>query len=349
MIDIELEDASYVSRCSFINWLELENKTIFITGATGSIGRQIVYALVARNRYFSSNIKIIVISRSIKKAKLIFEGLDGIIYYEGDILDGIRVKENIDYIIHCANVTSSSFYINNPVETIDIGYIGTRNVLSLAKQKKVNKFLFLSSKEIYGVYNDEFIKADEDDLGALNPLDIRNGYPISKKLSECLTISYANEYDLNVSIARLSSVFGGGINDGDNRVLLQFGRSILKDRKIYLHTKGESVETFCYISDAVTALLLILTKGENKIAYNVCNPVMTKSIFDLANDIKEYYGDIEIVLPDEDLTKKLGYSNKKRLDLSIEKLLGIGWKCNTDFKTGFDRLIYIIKESENTI
>ncbi len=75
-------------------------------------------------------------------------------------------------------------------------------------------------------------------------------------MCENMCVAYAKQYDLPVSIARLSQTFGAGILQTENRVFAQFARSAIRGEKIVLHTLGKSEGNYCYTRDTVKALIL---------------------------------------------------------------------------------------------
>ena len=132
---------------------KLENSTVFVTGATGLIGSQIVRTLACFNRLKQSNISIIAFARSTTKAEKVFGSLlsrGDVKVCIGDVNDRITVDGKVDYIIHGASATSSKYFVSNPVETIQTAMNGTTHILEFAKEKTVKGMVYLSSLEVYG-------------------------------------------------------------------------------------------------------------------------------------------------------------------------------------------------------
>lgn len=160
-------------------------------------------------------------------------------FVQGSIEEIPEIKENIDYIIHCASPTASSFFIEYPVETIKTAVQGTINVLELAKEKKIKGMVYLSSMELYGkIEKDEFVS--ESELGYIDPLNIRSCYPESKRMCENLCACYAAEYEVPVYQVRLAQTFGPGISYEDKRVFAMMARKAIEGKDIILQTKGTS-------------------------------------------------------------------------------------------------------------
>lgn len=250
------------------------------------------------------------------------------------------VGYTVDYIVHCANSTSSKFYVEKPVENINTAYIGTNNILRFAKDNQVKSVVYLSSLESYGtIYNDQEI--NEDIMGYLTPTDVRSSYSLGKRATECLCHCYAKEYGVPVKIARLTQTFGAGVSLEDNRVFAQFAKSIILGEDIVLHTKGESSKPYCYTIDAINALLYLLLEGKDGEAYNVANSDTYISIFCMAQFLVENYNPrCKTVI---ELNDNMGYAPVTHLNLNTDKLKSLGWKPHYGLKEMYSQLINYYK------
>ena len=316
------EDLKYIANYS-LPYEEMKGTTVLVTGATGLIGVSIVRALVA-----IGDIKVIAHVRNREKAEEIYGALlqKNVELYVDDITKEINVSENIDYIFHCASITTSKTMIEKPVETICTSVEGTKNILELAKNKKSKSVIYVSSMEMYGAFNNLNHDVTEKDLGYVDNLKIRSNYPESKRLCENMCIAYMSEYNIPVKIARLAQTFGAGILPGENRVFAQFAKSAIKGEDIVLHTKGISEGNYCYTRDCITGLLTILLKGKNGEAYNVSNPESHITIADMAYMVADKIaeGRIKVVfdIPSEN---KFGYAADTKMKLNSSKLQALGW------------------------
>ena len=108
------DDLEYISNYN-LPYENLKGHTVLVTGATGLIGFHLIKAFLT-----IGDIKIIALIRNINKAKEIYtkEEMQHISFVIGDIVEKINIDVQIDYIFHCAAVTTSKTMINNPVETI---------------------------------------------------------------------------------------------------------------------------------------------------------------------------------------------------------------------------------------
>ena len=330
------EDLKYIANYS-LPYEEMKETTVLVTGATGLIGVSIVRALVA-----IGDIKVIAHVRNREKAEEIYGALlqKNVELYVDDITKEINVSEDIDYIFHCASITTSKTMIEKPVETICTSVEGTKNILELAKNKKSKSVIYVSSMEMYGAFNNLNHDVTEKDLGYVDNLKIRSNYPESKRLCENMCIAYMSEYNIPVKIARLAQTFGAGILPGGNRVFAQFAKSAIKGEDIVLHTKGMSEGNYCYTRDCITGLLTILLKGKNGEAYNVSNPESHITIADMAYMVADKIaeGRIKVVfdIPSEN---KFGYAADTKMKLNSSKLQALGWKPEIGLEEAYKRMI----------
>ena len=323
----------YADAIEFADQFELSElfrfKTILITGSTGLIGSVMIRCLLALNHRKNIGCKIVAIVRNLAKARQMFEDVfDEIIFYQIDLQDLNKAvfEQKIDYVVHLANPTASSFFVQYPVETINTILSGTSAVLEFVRNNAVSAMVYASSIEVYGSNDtDEWI--NEEFQGYVNPVDVRSSYSLGKRAAECLCHSFSEEYAIKVVIARLTQTFGAGINSSENRVFAQFARSIINNQDIILHTDGKSSKPYCYTTDAVSALLYLLILGKAGQAYNIANPYSYVSISDLAELFREEFNrNIKVV---HNLDEGHGYAPYTKLRLSTEKLVQLGWvpKC----------------------
>ena len=306
--------------------------TYFITGATGLIGGNLIRKIVQSKEYMTGHCRIVTLVRNVKRFQSMFQDIDcsNIQLVEGDLCQSAwceQIPENVDYIIHGAAPTASSYMISNPVETADCIVLGTRNVLGFAKQKQVKSMVFLSSMEVYGSVSDIGRNRKEEELGEIALYGARSSYPLGKRMAEHYCHIFAKEYLVPVRIARLAQTFGKGVKAEDNRVYMQFARSVVEDRDIVLKTDGTSMGNYCAIEDVVEAIFTILEKGASGEVYNVVNESNTMMICEMAHlvakDVAGGVVDVRIELEDPG---KTGFAPVTELRMSSKKLRGLGWK-----------------------
>lgn len=318
---------------------ELFNATFLITGATGLIGSTLINCLLALNK----GIEIIAPVRNKAKAENLFGYSNCIKIIECDIVTyDYESLGGVDYVIHCAAPTSSKFFVESPVETSRTIYEGTCALLEYARKMPVKSFVYLSSLEVYGRICDDSVYVTEEVQGDLEIMGVRSSYPMAKRATENLCCLYCSEYGVPVKVARLTQTTGAGISEDDNRIIAQFARLAAEGKDIVLHTSGESARPYCYLTDAVSAILYILLKGKSAEAYNVANEDTYISAKDMAYYLANHFNPSISVLIHLDNT--MGYAPVTKLRLSAQKLRELGWKPKYGLKEIFSKLIDSLKE-----
>lgn len=323
-MSILMDDYQKVNDVDFINWDLLKNKTIFLTGATGLVGAAIVNTLNYINAQRNLNLHILALVRNKARAEERFNAIsdDFLQFVVGTVEDMPSFSEDVDFIIHGASQTASKEFVVHAVETIDTAIMGTKKVLELAREKKPTSVVYLSSMEVYG-YPEKGHKVKEHEIGSFTPLILRNSYPIGKITCETMCCAYAKEYGVPAKIVRLTQTFGPGVNYNDTRIFAYFGRCVKEKTDIILKTKGETERCYLYTSDAVTAILTVLLKGENGNAYNAANEETYCSIAEMAEKVAKE-GGIKVVY-DIQPPEKNGFPETLYMYLDTEALKNLGW------------------------
>ena len=342
MNSILSEDIDTILKSDLIDWNKLKNKRILITGATGLICSIIVKTLSRKNDIDNFNINMYLLVRDIKKAKKIFENKEYIHYIETNIEEFNIEELNVDYIIHGASPTKSKYFIEKPVETLNTILNGTKNILQVAKQSKIESMIYLSSMEMYGTIDDNNVT--EDMLGYINPLDTRSSYSEGKRTSELYCFSYYKEYNIPVKIARIAQTFGAGISSDESRVYKMFADAVLDKKDIILKSNGSTIINYNYTTDAVIGIIYILLNGKSGEAYNLVGEKTNMTILDSAKWLAKEFGnnkiDVKIQIPEE----QSGFAPNNKMILSNQKLKELGWKSQYNIKQGYERLLKYLEE-----
>ena len=325
---------------------ELEGKTIAITGSTGLLGACMVHCLLALKAQRGVNLHVVAVARNMEKAVRLFgEEREELSYYPYDFssTEPFQPKRKVDYLFHFAAPTASKDFVEKPVETMNTVYMGMQNILNYAEQAKLESLVLASTLEVYGTITDDSTPLTEDKQGYLDPMATRSSYPLAKRAAEGLCHNYAVEKQVKVKVARLAQTFGAGVSKQDNRVFAQFARSVIHNEDIILHTTGELSRCYCYTTDAISAMLYILLKGEDGTAYNVANEATYISILQMAELVAETFNPdhVHVVI---EMQEGLGYSPTTKLRLDTQRIQSLGWTPYYNMKDMFGRLIASMKE-----
>ena len=304
----------------------VRGKRFFVTGATGLIGKSVAAYLL------QNGAEVLALTR---------RPVENLNYLLGTVEDLPEIPGEIDYIIHGASATASAYFVEHPAETIETAVLGTRNVLELAREKRVKGLAYLSSMEVYG-YPEKGHKVTEAEVAGFDPTVPRNCYPISKQLCESMCCAYAKEHDVPTKIVRLTQTFGPGVVYDDKRVFAEFARCAIEKKDIVLKTKGETERSYLYTEDAVRAILTVLIKGKTGVAYNAANAETYCSIAEMADLVAHEYG-IRVRYEPDDIAK-YGYANTLYMDLDVSKLEALGWSAKTGLKEAIEKTIGEMKK-----
>lgn len=297
------------------------NSTRFlITGATGLIGSALVRHLMSHY----DGVEFVLPVRNKPKADTLFGADIRASIVECDLLTtDFEFAQEVDYIVHCAAPTDSRFFVEHSVETYNAVFLPSLHLLEYAARHEIRGFVYLSSLEVYGTVADDREPLNEDNLGNINQTSPRSSYPLAKRTIEHLCALYAHQYQVPVSIARLTQTTGAGVPFDDSRVINAFCRAALQNDNIILHTSGESSRPYCHLSDVLSAILILLKKGTMGETYNVANESTYISAHDLALFIKEHLNpDINVKM---DLKKDVPYAPLTHIRMSTFKLQSLGW------------------------
>ncbi len=337
------EDLDILCHTQCIDWEKFHNKHILVTGGTGLIGSTLIKALLYASKVRGLNLHIHALVRNFDKAFKIFGGENNNLELIIGTLESLpEIFCSIDYIIHGANPTASLYFVKQPVETIQIAVDGTFKLLTLAREKGVKSFVYLSSMEVYGAPLDDKMIPETQGC-TLDSMAIRSCYPIAKRLCENLCASFASEYNVPTKVVRLAQTFGPGVAKDDARVFAEFARDAIENRDIILQTDGSSKRMYLYTADAVSAILTILLRGKSGCAYNAANPETYCSIREMAelvaSEIANNKISVRVLNNRNSAAQKYPPSHHLRLD--SQKLLYLGWQPRRDLKEMYLRMLYV--------
>ena len=326
-----------------LDWDKLRNKSIMLSGATGLVGRFFVDLIMKKNENDELNCKIIALCRNKEKALDMFNGYDDKLFniFEQDVINPIEYSGSVDFVIHAASNTHPVQYATDPIGTIKTNLYGTDNLLKYSKDNSVKKFLLISSFEVYGKVNDNK-KMAENDFGIVDCTVLRSCYPESKRLSENLSIAYSVQEGVNVSIVRLSRVFGPTMLLSSSLATSQFIKNAINGEDIVLKSDGKQFYSYNYVGDAVTAILTVLLYGKDREAYNVADDAYDLSLGGFAQLVSNYNNNKVIFsLPNE--IEKKGFSNSIMSVLDGSKIKELGWEPMGTLENDINDTINAIK------
>jgi dTDP-glucose 4,6-dehydratase len=189
-------------------------------------------------------------------------------FHHHDVTVAFETGDNIDGVLHLASPASPKDYIEHPIETLEAGSLGTRNMLELARRHNAT-FLVTSTSECYGDPLEHPQK--ETYWGNVNPVGARSCYDESKRFAEALTMAYHRVYGLRTNIARIFNTYGPRMQLNDGRVVPAFLDQALQGRPVTVFGDGSQTRSFCYVTDLVDGLCRLMLSGE-RYPVNLGNP-----------------------------------------------------------------------------
>ena len=330
MTELEFEDIKTIAELPY-DWEKLNGKTIMISGGTGFIGTFVSDVIRYRNEKYSSNIHVVSLSRHDGESD------DTVQRIAADITQSIRYEGNVDFILHLASNTHPAQYAADPVGTITTNIIGCNNLLKLAVEKKIERFLLASSNEIYGQGTET--PMDEKYSGYIDCNAARSGYNESKRTCEALCQSYNSQYGVDVVIARLTRTVGAD-HKKDTKAMSQFMERAVNGEDIILKSKGNQRYSFCYVADTASGIFKVLLDGESGEAYNVSDDDEGKTLGEYAEFMAELAGKKVIY----EIENNASVSKATYALMSTEKIKKIGWKPMYTVSDGLRRAYRIYKE-----
>ncbi len=260
-------------------------KNILITGCAGFIGENLSKKLLKTsnvigidNFYSSSKQKI----NDLKKH-------DNFKFFEHNIIEPFDLDDKVDIIYNLACPASPPIYQKDPIYTLKTNFIGTMNLLELAR-KKSSIFIQASTSEVYG--DPEKHPQQETYFGNVNTVGLRSCYDEGKRVAETLCNDYSQKYSLDTRIIRIFNTYGPGMDINDGRVISNFLVNIIKNTPLEIYGNGNQTRSFCYIDDLLEGLIRA-SKIKFDYPINLGNDKEI-SLNQLVNLLKDKFGKLKV-------------------------------------------------------
>lgn len=326
-----------------------EGKSFLITGAGGFLGKYMVLLL----KYLNDNVldkpaTAILLDNYVTGYNSNLTSDENLTFIKHNVIEPFSTSTSIDYLIHAAGIASPVYYTRFPIETMDVGTLGTRNMLELAREKKVKSFLFTSSSEVYGDPDHKYVPTPETYNGNVSIIGPRACYDESKRFGETMCVTFWKTYNIPVKIVRPFNVYGPGIRQDDYRVLPNYIEHALRHEPLPVHGDGSNTRAFCYINDSIEMIFKLLFSDANGESFNIGNPYEEKSVLDLAKLVAELMPfKVDIAYTGPPLAVYANSDPKRRCP-DISKLQSaVDFKPKYDLRTGIQRTIQWYQEEYN--
>ncbi|KGG00341.1 MULTISPECIES: UDP-glucuronic acid decarboxylase family protein [Prochlorococcus] len=249
-----------------------------------------------------------------------------------DITEPILVE--VDRIWHLACPASPIQYQSNPIKTAKTSFLGTYNMLGLARRTRARIFL-ASTSEIYG--DPKVHPQPESYRGNVNTTGTRSCYDEGKRIAETLCFDYQRMHSTEIRVGRIFNTFGPRMLRDDGRVISNFIVQALEGNPLTIYGDGNQTRSFCYVSDLIEGIYEFMN-SEFSGPINLGNPDEF-TIIDLAKKVIEKTNpslEIEFKeLPEDD-------PKRRRPDIKLAKEI-INWEPKINLSEGLDKTIEYFK------
>ena len=247
-----------------------------------------------------------------------------------DITEPIMLE--VDRIWHLACPASPKHYQSNPIKTAKTSFLGTYNMLGLAKRNRA-RILFTSTSEVYG--DPKIHPQPETYKGNVNNIGIRSCYDEGKRIAETLCFDYKRVHNLDIRVVRIFNTYGPRMQPDDGRVISNFIVQALRKMPLTIYGEGKQSRSFCYVSDMINGFLKCMNN-------DFCGPINIGNpeeftILEVADLIKKILSDdtkyVFKDLPQDDPRQRkpdISLANKK-IDWFPEISLIDGLKPTIDY------------------
>lgn len=325
-------------------WGRLSGRDVLVTGASGMIGSVLTDVLM--NKASEYDFHVIAMSRDMDRLKDTFPHHSERLKLVSHDVNLPMEDISCDTVFHCASNTHPMAYSTDPIGTITTNVIGLKNLLDMMSEVGDGRFVFASSVEIYGENRGDVEAFDESYCGYIDCSSLRSGYNESKRVGEALCHAYGSQKGLDFVIPRLSRVYGPSVRPDDSKAMSQFLFKAVSGQDIVLKSKGTQLFSYCYVMDAVDAMLHLFFNGISGEAYNVSGKDSDITLLSLVRRISEIAGvDVVFDIPDE--TESRGYSKATKAVLDISKIRSTGWGPTYTLDEGLLRTIDDLSSMNN--
>lgn len=300
---------------------------VLVTGGAGFIGSHIVERLIKEGN------SVTVMDTLLRGNKLTKDTFNAVQFIEKDVRDEIAVNnamKNVDVVFHLAAVLGVDVVADNPVETMEVETIGTRNIARAALRNDVQKILYASTSGIYGH------SAMEQAVNEEVMVDPRTSYAMAKRYNEIYLAALNEEKGINTVSLRFFNVYGPR---QDNRMVIpRFIEQAKTGNPITVFGDGKQTRDFTYIDDTTEACIRLMEKSNGAQIFNIANE-KEGCIEELAATIKDMTQSNSEIKYLEAPTKRYDYEVGRRVGSSEKLKNAVGYKPDTTLAQGLDRIL----------
>jgi dTDP-glucose 4,6-dehydratase len=305
-------------------------KRVLVTGGAGFIGSWLIKHLLRTHPDWSVvNLDVLDYAGNLDNLSTV-DHLPNYQFVHGDIRDADlvnRLMGNMDVCLNVAAQTHVDRSIAGPEAFVSTNVMGTMTLLEAARQAGIEKFVQISTDEVYGSLGPTGLFTEE------TPLDPSSPYSSSKAGADLLALSYHRTYGLPVCITRCSNNYGP--NQYPEKLIPFFIMQASQNQPVPVYGDGKNVRDWIYVEDHNRAIEAVLLKGEPGQVYNIgasnewSNLDITHAVLDHLNKPRTLIKYVE---------DRLGHDRRYAID-SHKTQTQLGWAPQKSFKQGLAETI----------
>ena len=305
-------------------------KRNLITGGAGFLGSHLV------DRLMESGEEVICLDNYFTGRKSNIQQWIGHPKFElirHDVTEPIKLE--VDRIWHLACPASPIHYQYNPIKTAKTSFLGTYNMLGLARRVGA-RFLLASTSEVYG--DPEIHPQPESYRGCVNTIGPRSCYDEGKRIAETLCFDYKRMHNTEIRVMRIFNTYGPRMLPDDGRVVSNFIVQALRGEPLTIYGEGLQTRSFCYVDDLIEGMIRLMNSDQTG-PINIGNPIEF-TIRELADTIRGQI-DPDLLLLQSPLPQDDPLQRQPVIKLARELL---DWHPQVELKEGLQRTIDWFRE-----
>tara|TARA_Y100000991_G_C21959085_1_gene343569 strand:- start:945 stop:1895 length:951 start_codon:yes stop_codon:yes gene_type:complete len=313
---------------------------LLVTGGAGFIGSNFINYIFEKNKYKIINLDALYYCANTNNIDLNIQKSENYTFIKGnlcseDLINHILTYYKIEEVIHFAAQSHVQNSFDDSLQFTKDNILGTHILLECCrKYGKINKFVHVSTDEVYGESMNDINEMHKTEHSVLCPT---NPYAATKAGAELIAQSYNHSYKMPIIITRGNNVYGK--NQYPEKLIPKFIKLLKEGKKVTIQGKGDTVRAFLFASDTASAFECILMNGKIGEIYNIgCDDGMEYSVLDVAKILikkikkTEKYEDWIEFIEDRPF-------NDQRYYISNKKLKDLGWNIKVNLLDGLNIII----------
>jgi len=299
---------------------------LLVTGGAGFIGSEFVSQLVSNSAINITVLDALTYAGDLRNLESCKEFID---FVEIDIrsltdLDSLFEKKQFTHVVHFAAESHVDNSISNPGIFAETNVLGTLNLLQISTKFSIERFLHVSTDEVYGSVKEGF----STETSPLNP---SSPYSASKAAAEHFVFSYLHTFNLPVLMVRCSNNYGP--RQFPEKLIPHFISRLQKNESVPVYGDGKNVREWMHVSDCARGIALVLEKGKIGDIYNISSGIFRENLEvtrmlvnmmgkgpELISFVEDRKGhDFRYAIDSSKIRKELGWEPKVQLEEGLKE------------------------------